>query len=39
MRLLLENGANPNAVCEFGWNARKRALDFLQMINTKECDF
>jgi len=25
---LLENGANPNAVCEFGWNAIMRALDF-----------
>src|SRR6218665_1052226 len=25
---LLENGANPNAVCEFGWNALMRALDF-----------
>ena len=25
---LLENGANPNAVYEFGWNAIMRALDF-----------
>ena len=24
--LLLENGANPNAVCKFGWNALMRAL-------------
>ena len=25
---LLENCANPNAVCEFGWNALMSALDF-----------
>src|SRR6218665_3935680 len=28
VRLLLENGVNPNAVCEFGWNALIRALHF-----------
>src|SRR6218665_2831319 len=28
VRLLLEIGANPNAVCEFSWNALMRALDF-----------
>src|SRR6218665_4034425 len=28
VRLLLENGANPNAVCEFGWNALMRALHY-----------
>src|SRR6218665_3511842 len=26
VRLLLENGANPNAVCKFGWNALMRSL-------------
>jgi len=28
VRLLLENGANPNAVCNFGWNALLFALKF-----------
>src|SRR6218665_1633105 len=28
VRLLLENGVNPNAVCEFGWNALMWALCF-----------
>jgi len=28
VRLLLENGANPNAVSEFGWNALMLALHF-----------